>query len=73
MLPILINNRDKVQRQFAKEGLFCQLLWPLSEEAPKVCKTAAKMEKEMLAIPIDQRYDYYDIEQIGHIIRSVMK
>ena len=31
------------------------------------------MEKEMLAIPIDQRYDFDDIEQIGHIIRSVMK
>lgn len=73
MLPILIKNRDEVQRQLAKEGLYCQLLWPLSEEARSVCKTAAKMEKEMLAIPIDQRYDYDDIELMGHIIRSVMK
>lgn len=73
MLPIMINNRDEIQRQFAQEGLYCQLLWPLSEEARTVCKTAANMEKEMLAIPIDQRYDFDDIEQIGHIIRSVMK
>lgn len=73
MLPILIKNRDDVQKVFAQEGLYCQLLWPLSDEARNVCKTAAKMEKEMLAIPIDQRYDFDDIEQIGHIIRSVMK
>ncbi len=73
MLPILIKNRDDVQRVFAQEGLYCQLLWPLSDEARQVCKIAAKMEKEMLAIPIDQRYDYDDIEQIGHIIRSVIK
>lgn len=73
MLPVLVNNRDEVQRQFAKGSLYSQLLWPLSDEARNVCKTAAKMEEEMLAIPIDQRYDYDDMEQIGHIIRSVIK
>ena len=72
MLPVLVDKRDEVQRQFAEQGLYCQLLWPLSDEARTVCKVATKMEREMLAIPIDQRYDYDDMEQIGHIIRSVM-
>lgn len=72
MLPVLIEKRDDRQRAFAEQGLYCQMLWPLSEEARSCCKTAAKMEREMLAIPIDQRYDYDDIEQMGHIIRSVM-
>ena len=72
MLPVLVSNRDEVQRMFAEQGLYCQLLWPLSLEARKACKVAALMEREMLAIPIDQRYDYDDIEQIGHIINSVM-
>lgn len=73
MLPILLNNRDEVQKAFAQQGLYCQLLWPLSEEARTKCNMAAKMEREMLAIPIDQRYDYEDIEEIGHIIKSIMK
>ena len=73
MLPILVDNRDKVQRAFAEQGLYCQLLWPLSDDARNTCKAAAKMEREMLAIPIDQRYDYDDMEQIGHIIRSEMR
>lgn len=72
MLPILINKRDEVQKEFAKQGLYCQLLWPLSDEARQTCKVAAKMEREMLAIPIDQRYDFDDMEEIGHIIRSVI-
>ena len=72
MLPVLVDKRDEVQRQFAEQGLYCQLLWPLSDEARTVCKVATRMEREMLAIPIDQRYDYDDMEQIGHIIRSVM-
>jgi len=73
MLPILVSKRDEVQKAFAQQGLYCQLLWPLSEEARITCKVAAKMEREMLAIPIDQRYDFDDIEDMGHIIRSVMK
>lgn len=73
MLPILVNKRDEVQKVFAQQGLYCQLLWPLSDEARITCKVAAKMEREMLAIPIDQRYDFDDIEDMGHIIRSVMK
>ena len=73
MLPILINKRDEVQKEFAKQGLYCQLLWPLSNDARQTCKVASKMEREMLAIPIDQRYDFDDMEEIGHIIRSVIK
>lgn len=73
MLPVLVDNRDEVQRALAEQGLYCQLLWPLSEETRNAFKVAAMMEREMLAIPIDQRYDYDDIEQIGHIIKSVMR
>lgn len=72
MLPILVSKRDEVQRAFAQQGLYTQLLWPLSEEAREACPVAVKMEHEMLAIPIDQRYDYDDIEDIGHIIKSVL-
>ena len=63
--------RDELQSAFAKKGVYCQVIWPLSEEAKAICPVSKEMEKTMLAIPIDQRYSYDDIEEIGQRINSV--
>lgn len=67
-LPILIDNRDNLQGVLAQKGLYAPVLWPLCDEARDVCHVSAKMADEMLSIPIDQRYDYDDIEDIAKII-----
>lgn len=66
--PILIKDRDKVQQQLAKRGVYAPVLWPISDEARKVCTVSARMADEMLSIPIDQRYNYDDIEEIAKIV-----
>ena len=48
------------------------LLWPLGDEARSICVVSARMADNMLAIPIDQRYDYDDIEEISKILHSVL-
>ena len=67
-LPILTDKRDKLQKKFAQKGLYAPVLWPLCDEARAACPISAKMESRMLSIPIDQRYDYADIEDISQII-----
>lgn len=71
-LPIEVNNRDGVQRELADRNLYAPVLWPLGDEARSSCVVSARMADNMLAIPIDQRYDYDDIEEISKILHSVL-
>lgn len=67
-LPILVKNRDEIQQKLAKRGVYAPVLWPISDKARAVCPVSARMADEMLSIPIDQRYNYDDIEEIARII-----
>ena len=67
-LPILVKNRDEVQQKLAKRGVYAPVLWPICDEARAVCPVSARMADEMLSIPIDQRYNWDDIEEIAKII-----
>ena len=67
-LPILVKNRDEVQQNLAKRGVYAPVLWPICDEARAICSVSARMADEMLSIPIDQRYNYDDIENIAKIV-----
>lgn len=67
-LPILVEDRDPVQKKLAEKGVYAPVLWPISSEARLVCPIAARMSDRMLSIPIDQRYDWDDIEGIATIV-----
>lgn len=67
-LPILVKNRDMVQHNLAKRGVYAPVLWPICDEARAVCPVSARMADEMLSLPIDQRYNYDDIEDIAKIV-----
>lgn len=67
-LPILVDNRDDVQKKMAQKGVYAPVLWPANEDARKVCAISAYVSDHMLSIPIDQRYNYDDIEDIAKII-----
>ena len=64
--------RDALQSALAKQGVFCQVIWPLTDEAKTICPVSKWMEETMLAIPIDQRYNYDDIEEMGNRFNSVV-
>lgn len=67
-LPILVKNRDEVQQKLAKRGVYAPVLWPICDEARAICPVSARMADEILSIPIDQRYNYDDIEDIAKIV-----
>lgn len=69
---VCADNRSEVQTAMAKVGVYAQVLWPLKERAKKICSVSKYMEEHMLAIPIDQRYFYDDIMEMGKRIKSVL-
>lgn len=71
-LPILVDDRDIIQKQFANNGLYAPVLWPINTQARNLCPVSSMMSDSMLSIPIDQRYDYDDIEDIIRVIKSVI-
>lgn len=70
---ICAENRSEVQAAMAKVGVYAQVLWPLKDRAKEICKVSKYMEEHMLAIPIDQRYFYDDIMEMGHRINEAIK
>ena len=69
-MPILVENRDDVQYRLSKSGVYAPVLWPISDDARQICSVSACMADHMLSIPIDQRYDWDDIEEIARIVLS---
>lgn len=72
-IPILVENRDEVQTALAKRGVYTQWLWPICDEAKKVCPVSAKMDEKMLSVFMDQRYSWDDIEDIAQIVIEVVR
>lgn len=71
-LPILVGNRDEVQKKLAQQGVYAPVLWPIGENARKTCGVSAYVSDHMLSLPVDQRYDYDDIEDIASIVLNVL-
>ena len=73
-MVVCAENRSEVQTAMAKVGVYAQVLLALKEKKPKeICSVSKYMEEHMLAIPIDQRYFYDDIMEMGERINSVVK
>ena len=69
-MPLLVDNRDDVQKKLAENGLYAPVLWPLCDEAKAICENSNYVSEHMLALPIDQRYDWDDIEDIAKMFRT---
>lgn len=71
-VPILIKNRDEIQRILSFKGIFNTIIWPLRKEQTMSCSTAKYITEHMLAIPCDQRYTKEDMLYIGKEITRVI-
>lgn len=71
-VPFLVNDRDR-QAELSKLGIFNTIIWPLSEEQKKICKTACYSDEHMLAAPCDQRYTEADMHYIGKEIVRIFQ
>lgn len=71
-LPILVDNRDAVQKKLAQRGVYAPVLWSIDDKARKVCENSAYVSDYMLSLPIDQRYDWDDMEDIAKIVLETL-
>lgn len=69
-LPVLVERRDEVQRELARNGVYAPVLWPLCDRARETCPVSARMADRMLSLPVDQRYGRDDMEEIARIVIS---
>lgn len=71
-IPIFISNRDEIQKEMAENGIYVAVLWPLSDEARKISPISVEIENTILSIPIDQRYDFADMDNIFNVIKKIV-
>lgn len=71
-VPILINNRDLVQKELSRLGVFATIIWPISKEQKAICEYSKYVEEHMLALPCDQRYAKKDMHYIGDNICKII-
>lgn len=71
-VPILIDNRDAIQKELSFQRIFTTLIWPLNEVQKKCCLVARETEHHMLGIPCDQRYTVDDMYHIGNAILKTL-
>ncbi len=72
-LPILVDDQDAAQKKLVQNGIYVPILWPISDEARKICKNSTYVSEHMLSIPIDQRYTWDDMEEMAEtIMRCVL-
>ena len=71
-VPIVLENRDTVQRKLSSMDVYCPVLWPLPEGAEGCGGFAGEFSSRMLAIPCDQRYQERDIEFIADSVIDVI-
>ena len=70
-VPFFAQKRDEIQRKLAAKGIFCTVIWPLSDQQKSACPTAKNTTEHMLAAPCDQRYTPEDMQMIGReIVRA---
>ena len=60
--PLLLEDRNAVQRAMAEKAIYCPVIWPEPAEAEGVCAVSRAVTAHMLALPVDQRYDEAQID-----------
>ena len=66
--PIYAEDRKKVQSDLADAHIYAPVLWPIEDERILGVKSAARLYRDLLALPCDQRYDTCDMERIIHVL-----
>lgn len=68
-LPLLVENRDELQKILSNINIYCQVLWP-SPEGTEKYEFSRWFSSHMLAIPCDQRYD---VDGMKYVAQSIVE
>ena len=71
-LPILLENRDAVQRAMAEKKVYCPVIWPQPPEIGEGCAASRRVTQHMLALPVDQRYSNLETDYFSDCLMQVL-
>ncbi|GKX65526.1 DegT/DnrJ/EryC1/StrS family aminotransferase [Inconstantimicrobium mannanitabidum] len=64
-LPILIENRNEVRKKLRQANIYCPVHWNiLNEEWSSKYVDSRYISERIITLPIDQRYDLYDMNRL---------
>ena len=72
-LPILLEERDRVQHAMAEKKIYCPVIWPEPAEAAGVCPVSHAVTEHMLALPVDQRYGEKEMDLFADSLEQILK
>ena len=67
VFPLRVNlkHRDPLREYLKSKGIFCPVHWPiLQSQMPQLGKSSILLSKEILGLPIDQRYHDNDLKRM---------
>lgn len=71
-LPLLVEDRNAVQRALAERGIYCPVIWPEPEQAAGVCPVSHRVTEHILCLPCDQRYGESDMDFYADCLFGIM-
>lgn len=66
--PVFVENRAYFQTYMSERDIYCPVVWPKSELIKVPFKNVDKIYKNLICIPIDQRYTKEDMMHIGDVL-----
>ncbi|HJN60851.1 MAG TPA: hypothetical protein QF630_07395 [Alphaproteobacteria bacterium] len=70
--PLLLADRDDVMARLHERRIFATPLWPDSRHDPARHAQAARLARELLCLPLDQRYDGDDMALLATQVRACL-
>ena len=71
MYPLLLENGVEVRKKLLQKKIYIPTLWPDVLEWCGEDETEYQMAKNILPLPIDQRYGVEDMEYLQEMIKNV--
>lgn len=70
--PILLEERDAIQRAMADKKIYCPVIWPEPPEAAGACPVSHYVTQHMLALPVDQRYGNLEMDFFADCLMAIL-
>jgi len=67
-LPIIVRRRDALQQELAAKRIYAPVHWRLNA-VPQEFEDAWELSRQLLTLPVDQRYEASDMGTIARVIR----
>lgn len=69
--PIYCDDRVLVQNKLAEHRIYAPVLWPMYNETLLIDDDASYIYQHLLAIPVDQRYNADDMQEIIEVLNTI--